>query len=94
MPVLTHSRVTGMSPDQYHTVVAVIQQELAGETPDGGIFHIAGLIENEFQIIEIWESPEHHQAFLDAYVTPAQQRLGLTVIRNISYHEIHSAVNL
>jgi hypothetical protein len=39
------------------------------EKPDGAIFHVAGPTDNGLMVIEVWESPEHIERFM-------QERLG------------------
>ena len=55
-----------------------VQAELdvAGDPPDGLIFHSAGFGENgAFRIYEVWESREQAEAFFNDRIMPAVQKV-------------------
>lgn len=37
---------------------------------DGFVSHVSGATSGGFRVIEVWESPEAHQAWFDAHVAP------------------------
>jgi hypothetical protein len=43
------------------------------ETPDGAHVHIAGKTEDGFRVIEVWDSPEHIERFMDTGLAQAMQ---------------------
>jgi hypothetical protein len=65
----------GMTEAQYDQV----RNEAAGDgPPPGGLHHIAGPTDNGWYVIELWESQEHFQRFLDQRLSAALQRAGIT----------------
>ncbi len=94
MPVLMHARLPGMTADEYDAVIAQLQENLDGETPDGVHFHVAGPIEDDWQVIEVWDSEGHHQAFLDEYISVIMESNDMSVEPVIQYWELHSEVDL
>jgi quinol monooxygenase YgiN len=43
------------------------------ETPDGAHLHIAGKTEDGFRVIEVWDSREHIERFMDSGLAQALQ---------------------
>jgi hypothetical protein len=61
--------VPGATIDQYDAV----DRQLGPETPDGAHVHIAGKTEDGFRVIEVWDSPEHIERFMDSGLAEAMQ---------------------
>lgn len=51
--------VAGATLEQYDEV----DSKLGPEKPDGALFHVAGMLEGRLQVIEVWESSEHLEAY-------------------------------
>jgi hypothetical protein len=60
----------GLGAAQYDAVTAKL--DLAGNPPDGLIFHSAGELEGIFQIFNVWESSEHADRFTRERVQPSR----------------------
>lgn len=41
------------------------------EVPDGLISHVAGPVEGGFRVVDVWESPEHYDRFVQEKLGPA-----------------------
>jgi hypothetical protein len=61
--------VPGATLDQYEAV----DRQLGPETPDGAHVHIAGKTEDGFRVIEVWESREHIERFMNSGLAQAMQ---------------------
>ncbi len=66
------------NPEGSQEVYEKIRARLGLEKPAGGIFHVAGPSPNGgWRVIEVWESEEAAQRFLEDRFFPALQELGL-----------------
>ncbi len=45
--------------------------DLAGDPPDGLIFHSAGEFDGRFQVFNVWESQEQAERFIEDRLRPA-----------------------
>ncbi len=59
----------GLGAAEYDAVEA--QMDDAGKNPDGLIVHCAGELDGRFQVFDIWESREQHDAFRDGALKDA-----------------------
>lgn len=64
----------GGTEEQYEAV----NDEMGVEEspPEGLVFHSAGPIGNDWNVIDFWESREHFDRFLEERLGPAIQKLG------------------
>lgn len=61
------------------------------EVPPGGMFHVAALDGTTLRVIDVWESAEQFQAFVEAKLMPATKDLGITsqpVVKILPAHNI------
>lgn len=65
------------TPDQYDEVIRLL--DLGGKSYRGGIFHVAGPMEGGrgMRIVDVWESQQAFDAFLQAKLGQALQQVGL-----------------
>jgi len=67
------------NPEGSQEVYEQIRAQLGLEKPAGGIFHIAGPSPNGgWRVIEVWESEEEANRFLQDRFFPALQLLGFS----------------
>lgn len=59
--------VPGATLDPYDAV----DRQVGPEAPDGAHVHIAGKTEDGFRVIEVWDSPEHIERFMDSGLAQA-----------------------
>ena len=64
----------GGTQEQYDKVTEMLQ--LSGKTPPGQIFHVAGPMEGGWRIVDVWESQEAFDNFLQTKLGPALQEAG------------------
>ena len=65
----------GVTQEQYDAVVA--QLNLAEDPPAGDIFHAAGPTEDDWRVVEVWESQEAADAFFRERLGQALQNAGI-----------------
>jgi hypothetical protein len=61
--------VPGATLEQYDQV----NEGLGSEKPDGVHAHIAGKTDRGIQVIEVWDSPEHIERYMEAGLAEALQ---------------------
>jgi hypothetical protein len=64
-----------ISPDEYERV-----REMAGwerDVPDGVKLHISAFGDDGLHVLDVWESADHFQSFMQSHVMPAVQEVGI-----------------
>jgi hypothetical protein len=61
--------VPGATLDQYDKV----DEQVGSETPEGAHVHIAGQTEGGFRVIEVWDSSEHIDRFMESGLGAAME---------------------
>ncbi len=64
-----------MSKPQYDQAIAEVGDQL--RRAPGFVSHAAGPMEGGYRVVEIWDSPEELQRFMDQTIKPMAQRVGL-----------------
>ncbi len=82
-----------VSPEQYDKVREIVGWET---NPDpGGLFHVAFFDEEGFKAVDVWESPEVFQAFVDNRLMPGiAQAGGVEGEPNVTITPAHAVFNL
>lgn len=75
MPVVMKMSWDGVTPEQYDEARDKVDWE--GDAPQGGMFHVAWFEPGTMRVIDVWESPEAFQRFVDERLMPAVQALGI-----------------
>jgi hypothetical protein len=86
MPVAVHIVPGRMSKEDYDRMVAELEASGAGE-PDGRLSH-AAYGDDEVHMFEVWESPEHFDAYREPLIA-ALQSVGLDA-GSVEVHALHS----
>lgn len=68
MAVVMKLRWEGLTPEQYDRVRHEVDWE--GDTPEGGLFHVAWFENGGLQVIDAWKSAEQFQQFVDQRLMP------------------------
>ncbi len=74
MAVGLRLKFNGGTHEQYDALHS--RMDIDGDPPQGLIFHCAGPIDDGWGVIDIWESREAFDAFLDGRLGPAAGELG------------------
>jgi hypothetical protein len=71
--------VIGSIPDKetYETLSEQMFGTKRGPTPDGCLVHSAGEGPNGFRVVDIWESQEAFDSFMNERLMPAMQEAGM-----------------
>ena len=89
MTFVTTLDITGLTPEEYRAVL----DEMGVETrPAAGIYlHLTTAMNFGFRIVEIWDSREGFEEFLEKRLAPASKALGIerkTVISTTPLHNL------
>jgi hypothetical protein len=76
------------SLEQYDELRKVVNWE--GYPPDGGIFHVAAHDGNGLRVVDVWETPEHHQRFIELRLMPGVMQLGITGEPRVEVYPAHA----
>ena len=60
------------------------------DVADGGHFHVAGFTGDELRVVDIWESPEHFQRFVDSRLMPGVKQVGIEGAPEVEFYEVHA----
>lgn len=79
------------SAEQYDQLKEVVGWE---ENPaEGGLFHVAFVDEGGFKVVDVWESSEHFQAFVDDRLMPGVAQVGIDGEPQVTIAPAHAVWN-
>jgi hypothetical protein len=88
--IVMRMRWEGATPDQYDRMRAQLDWE--SNPPDGGVQHVAWFDDGGMNVVDVWESEEKFNAFIQSRVMPAVQELGIPGQPDVQIDQAH-AVN-
>lgn len=75
MAVMMQMRWKGVSLEQYEAARKLVNWE--GETPAGGMYHVAAHDGTALRVVDVWQSAEQFQAFVEGRLNPGTKQLGI-----------------
>ena len=88
MIYVTTLDVTGLTPEEYR---AVLDEMGVENRPAAGIFlHLTTTTDFGYRIVEIWDSKESFEEFLEKRLGPASKTIGLNRKTDISITPLHN----
>jgi len=90
MPVLVTMDWAGVTEEQYDAARNLINLNLGSDAPEGGMFHVSAITDKGVCVVDIWESAEEFQAFIDDQVMPIVQQLGIEGEPRVKTHPVHT----
>ena len=78
----------GMTQAQADAIVADLN--LGGKPNPGQIFHVEGTLDGVFQVVDVWESREALDAFMQSKLVALFQKHGITGQPTIRAFEAHN----
>ena len=88
MPVVLISTWSDFSPAQYQHMLELTDWE-ANPAP-GALLHLAAFDDGLLRVVDIWESPEHYQRFIEERVMPLAAQAGVTSQPKTQIYPIHN----
>lgn len=88
MLFVTTLDVTGLTPEEYR---AILNEMGVEDHPADGIFvHLTTTTDFGYRIVEIWDSKEGFEEFLEKRLGPASKAIGLDRKTDISITPLHN----
>ena len=88
MTVVTTLDITGMSPEEYRAVLDYMGVE---KKPAAGIYlHLTYETDFGYRVIEIWDTKEGFDEFLEQRLAPATKALGINRETKITVKPLHN----
>jgi len=88
MPTVMLMHWPEVSPEQYEAVRKEVNWE--DELPDGGKFHLAWFGDDGFRVLDLWESPQQFQRFVEERLMPGVQKVGVQGQPKVQLSESHA----
>lgn len=88
MAVLMMLEWEGVTPAQYDAV----RKHVGWETnkPEGGMFHVAAFNAKGLRVVDVWESAEQFQRFVETRLMPGTQAVGIKGQPKTEIHSTHA----
>jgi hypothetical protein len=92
MAVMLMGKVEGLDADTYDK----INEEMGfpnQKQPDGLISHTAAQADGGMQIVDVWESMENFESFMQGMLMPAMEKVGVPIPENPQppeQYEVHN----
>ena len=61
-----------------------------GNVPKGAKFHVAWFASDGFHVLDLWDSPQQFQQFVETRLTPVTQKVGLKTQPKVEFAETHA----
>jgi hypothetical protein len=78
----------GVSPAQYEQARKLINWE--GDVPSGARFHVSAFDESGLRVVDLWDSAEAFQQFVDQRLMPGVQQIGIEGQPNVQILPVHA----
>jgi hypothetical protein len=88
MAVVMYMEWDGLTPDQYDAVRESVSWE--SDAPDGAILHVPWFVDGGLRVVDVWDSPEQFQRFVDERLTPGVQAAGVAGDPRVEFNPLHS----
>ena len=91
MPVLMMERWDGIDADKYEEIRKLAKWD--SDPPKGFLFHVASFAGGNAHMVDIWESAEDFQNFVQERIMPAVQQLGIGGQPDVQIYPTHAILN-
>lgn len=88
MPTVMSMHWPEVSREQYEAVRKEVNWE--GNTPAGAKLHVSWFADDGFHVLDLWETPQDFQKFVDERLTPGVQKVGVQGEPHVSISESHA----
>jgi hypothetical protein len=75
MPILMIMQWSGVTPQQYDQVRELVNWE--GNAPAGGLYHAAAFDAQGLRVVDVWDTAEQFQTFVETRLMPGVKQLGI-----------------
>ena len=61
-----------------------------GDVPDGAQFHVAWFDDDGFHVLDLWESADAFNAFVESRLMPGLKEIGIEGEPSVTFYEAHA----
>ena len=76
-----------VTKEQYEQARREVNWE--GDNPKGGKYHVSWF-DNGLHVLDVWDSQSDFEAFAQARLAPAVQKIGIQSQPNVTFGEVHA----
>lgn len=91
MASVMQMRWDGITQEQYDAMRPIAQWE--NDHPDGAIFHVAYFTDGGINVVDVWESPQQFDRFMEERLGRAIQEVGAQGEPQIQWFDAHAIFN-
>ncbi len=84
-------RWDGVTPAQYDELRSLVRWE--SDHPEGAVFHVAWFAGDGIRVMDVWDSQEQFERFLQDRLMPAIQQVGVEGQPDIAWFDAHAVYN-
>ena len=88
MPILMQMFWENIKPEQYEKLHS--GSRYSTDTPKGAIFHTAAFDKNGMHIVDLWESENDFNSFIEKRIMPEVKKLGITDMPQVEIYKVHA----
>jgi hypothetical protein len=88
MSVMMEMFWEGIKPEQYEQLRSTVNWE--GNFPKGAIFHVSAFEDRGIHVIDLWDSAEEFNDFVQKRLMPEVQKLGVTNEPKVNIYPVHA----
>lgn len=91
MTVAVQLDFPGATLDQYDAINKMLNAIHGGAHPGtGALFHFVTATDGGFRVVDVWNSREEFEAFIEKTIGPASAEVGLPAPPTIQFFEVHN----
>ena len=91
MAIAVQIDFAGATLDQYDAINKLLGATEGGSHPgEGALFHFVPATDDGFRVVDVWNSREEFESFLENKVGPLTAQVGMTGPPDIQFFEIHN----
>ena len=87
MPVVMYMEWDAVAPEQYDAAREKVSWEV--DVPQGAILHVPWFAHGGMRVLDLWESAEDFQRFVDDRLMPAVQEIGIQGEPRVEINPLH-----
>jgi hypothetical protein len=91
MAVVMRMEWPEVTRDQYDATRELVAWER--DQPQGGLFHVSFFDEGGFKVVDVWESEEDFNNFVESRLMPGVQQLGIEGEPKVTFTPAHAIYN-
>ncbi len=91
MASVMQMRWDGVTEEQYDQLRPLAQWE--NDHPEGAIFHVAYFTDGGIKVVDVWESPQQFDRFMETRLGPAIAQVGVAGQPDVAWYDAHATFN-